>query len=75
MMFYEDEIIAEVRKNREELLAEFDGDGRKLTEYLISQRPIMEAAGVRYETDEERQARFEWNRQQQLAEERRVSSL
>ena len=74
-MKYEDSIITEVRRNREEILAEFDGDGRKLTEYIISQRPAMEAAGVRYETDGERQARFAWNRQQQEMEERRIASI
>jgi hypothetical protein len=75
MMRYEDSVITEVRKNREELLAEFGGDRRKLAEHLISQRPAMEAAGVRYETDAERQARFAWNSQQRESEELRVANL
>jgi hypothetical protein len=72
--FY-DPIVAEVRKNREELLAEFGGDTKKLTEYLAAKRPAREAAGVRYETADERQARLAWSRQQEEAENRRVASL
>jgi len=72
-MKYEDSVVAEVRQNREKLLADFDGDRRKLSEYLVSQRPAMEAAGVRYETEEERHARFAWNRQQKEIEESRVA--
>ena len=70
-----DPIVAEVRKNREEWYAEFDYDAGKLREYIISQRPEMEAAGVRYETEAEREARFAWNKQQQEAEDRRIASL
>ena len=72
--FY-DPIVAEVRKNREEWFAEFDYDADKLMAYIESKRPEREAAGIRYETESERQARFEWNRQQQEAEDRRVASL
>ena len=70
-----DPIVAEVRRNREELFAEFDCDPVKLREYLDSQRPIWEAAGVRYESEERRQARIEWNRRRREAEERRIASL
>ena len=61
--FY-DPIVAEVRKNREEMLAEFGGDTKKLTEYLESKRPEMEAAGLRFETAEGRQARLAWKKKQ-----------
>jgi len=70
-----DPIVAEVRRNREELLAEFDGDTKKLADYLASKRPAREAAGMRYETPEERQARFLWSIQQEEAENRRVANL
>jgi len=73
-VFY-DPIVAEVRKNREEMLTKFDGDTRKLTTYLESKRPEMEAAGFRFVTEEERQARIEWNRKRQEAEERKLASL
>jgi len=70
-MKYEDSVIAEVRRNREALLAGFDGDAHRMNEHLMSQQSVMESAGVRYETAEERQARFAWNRQQQELEELR----
>ena len=70
-----DPIVAEVRKNREELFAEFNYDVSKLHAYLESKRPEWEAAGAHYETQEEREARFEWNRQRQEAEELRLASL
>ena len=70
-----DPIVAEVRRNREELFAEFDCDTLKLREYLDSQRPIWEAAGVRYELEEKRQARLAWNRQRREAEKRRIACL
>jgi hypothetical protein len=72
---FNDPIVAEVRKNREELLAEFGGDTKKLTAYLESKRPEREAAGFRYVTEEERQARLAWNRQQREAEDRRLASF
>ena len=72
--FY-DPIVAEVRKNREELLAEFGGDTQKLTAYLESKRPEREAAGFRYVTEDERQARLALNRQRREAEARRVANL
>ena len=71
--FY-DPIVAEVRKNREEMLAEFGGDTKKLTAYLETKRPEMEAAGLRFETEAERQARFAWSQQQQETIERRIAS-
>ena len=57
-----DPIVAEVRQNREAMLAEFDGDTKKLSEYLKSKRPEIEAAGLHFETEEERKARLEMNR-------------
>jgi hypothetical protein len=72
--FY-DPIVAEVRKNREELLAEFDGDIKKLTAYLESKRSEMEAAGLRFESEEKRQARLAWNRQRREAEDRSFANL
>ncbi|MDR2589572.1 MAG: hypothetical protein LBC71_01095 [Oscillospiraceae bacterium] len=72
---YNDPIVAEVRKNREELLAEFDGDTKKLTAYLVAKRPQRIAAGFRYETAEERQARFAWSRQQQEILEQKLASV
>jgi hypothetical protein len=62
--FY-DPIIAEVRKNREDLFAEHDSDINKLIAYIVSERPKKKAAGVHYETEEERQARFTWSLLQQ----------
>ena len=73
--FEEDSIIAEVRKNRAELLAEFNGDTKKLIEYFISQRPAMEAAGWRYETEAELQTRKALHRQQKEAELIRIERL
>ena len=70
-----DPIVAEVRRNREAMLAEFDGDIRKLDVYLESKRPEREAAGFRYVTEEERQARLEWNRQRQAEIDRRLASV
>ena len=61
--FY-DPIVAEVRRNREAILAKFDGDMDKYSVYLKSKRPEVEAAGLRYETEEERQARLAWRKQQ-----------
>jgi len=71
--FY-DPIVAEVRKNREDLLAEFDGDTKRLTAYLKTKRPEMEAAGLRFETSAERQARFEWSQQQQEALNKKIAN-
>ena len=72
--FY-DPIVAEVRKNREELLAEFGGDTKKLREYFATQRPVWEAAGFHYETEEERQARLAWSRQQREELNRKLAAL
>ncbi|MCL2164036.1 MAG: hypothetical protein FWH55_06505 [Oscillospiraceae bacterium] len=72
---YYDPIVAEVRKNREDMLAEFGGNTKKLTAYLESKRPIREAAGCRYVTAEERQARLAWNRQRREAESRILASI
>jgi hypothetical protein len=71
----EDSIMMEVRKNRASLLAEFDGDTKKLIEHLISQKPAMEAAGWRYETEAELEARKSWHRQQQEVEQYRIKAL
>ena len=73
-VFY-DPIVAEVRKNREELLADFDGDMKKLDEYIEAKRVIRKAVGVRYETEAEREVRFAWNRQRREADEHRGASL
>ncbi|MCL1808094.1 MAG: hypothetical protein FWG31_10400 [Oscillospiraceae bacterium] len=72
---YYDPIVAEVRRNREAMLAEFGGDTKKLTAYFESKRPEMEAAGFHFVTEEERQARIAWNRQRREAEDRRIASL
>jgi hypothetical protein len=61
---FHDPIVAEVRKTREDLLAEFDGDMNKLHQYLAKQQPVWEAAGFRYVTEEERQTRLAWRRKQ-----------
>ena len=71
----EDSVITEVRKNRSELLAEFGGDTKKLIEHLQSQRPAMEAAGWRYETEAEFEARKSWQEQRQEAEQRRIAAI
>ena len=73
--FGEDSIIAEVRKHRTELLSEFDGDTKKLIEYLSAQRSAMEAAGWRYETETELETRKALHRQQQEMELRRIENL
>lgn len=76
MNYFEDDfIITEVRKNRSELLTEFNGDTKRLTEHLISQRPAMEADGWLYETEAELEARKALHRQQQEAELRRIENL
>ena len=72
---YYDPIVAEVRKNRENMLAEFYGDTTKLIAYLESKRPLREAAGCRYVTAEERQARLEWNRQRREADRRKIAGI
>jgi len=71
----EDSVITEVRKNRSELLAEFGGDTKKFIEHLKSQRPAMEAAGWRYETEAEFETRKSWHRQRQEAELRRIAAI
>ena len=70
-----DPIVAEVRRNREAMLEEFGGDTKKLTKSLESKRPEMEAAGFRFVTEEERQARLAWTKQRREAEERRIENL
>ena len=56
-------------------LAEFGGDSKKLIEHLIAQRPAMEVAGWKYETETELEARKALHRQQQEMELRRIESL
>jgi hypothetical protein len=73
--YEEDYIVSEVRKNRAELLSEFGGDTKKLIDYLISQRPKMEAAGWQYETENELAARKEWHRRQRDTEQRRMEAI
>ena len=73
--FNEDSVIMEVRKNRTELLADFGGDTKRLIEHLLSQRPAMEAAGWRYETNEEIETRKEWHRKQREEEQRKMEAI
>jgi hypothetical protein len=55
-MFYEDEVVAEVRRNREELLAEYGGiEG--LHKHMEEERPILEAQGWKFVSTEEVAAR------------------
>ena len=72
---YYDPIVAEVRKNREDMLAEFGGDTKKLIAYLEDKRPEMEAAGFHFVTAEERQARLEWNKQRKETISRKLASV
>ena len=65
--FY-DPIVAEVRRNREEMLAGFDGDTEKLISYIEIKRHEIEVSGLRYETPEERQTRLMRNRQWRVKE-------
>ena len=73
--FEEDLVITEVRRNRAGLLARFGGDAKKLVEYLAAQKPIMEAAGWRYETEAELEERKKWHQQQMEAENKRITAL
>ena len=73
--FNEDSIITEVRKNRAEVLAEFVGNTKKLIEHLISQRPAMEVAGWRYETNEELESRIFNHKIQREEEQRRIEAI
>jgi len=73
--FEEDSVIAEVRKNRTELLAEFDDDTKILIEYLIAQKPAMEVEGWKYETETELETRKALHRQEQEMELRRIESV
>jgi len=70
-----DSIVAEVRRNREAMLAEFDGDTMRLTAYLEAQRPFWEAAGFRFETEENRQARIAQSKQRREEEARRIANF
>ena len=86
---WQDPVVTEVRKNRETIYEEYGGDMRKYEEhlqeldydvkkylnYLESKRAEWEAAGIRYETKEEREARFAWNRQQRETEDRRLAAI
>ena len=47
MTYYEDDIVAEVRRNREELLLEHGGIEGYL-KYLDEQRPILESQGWKF---------------------------
>lgn len=73
-VFY-DPIVAEVRKNREALFAEFDYDAEKFREYIDAQRPILETEGFRYETEEDRKTRIEWKRMREEEEDRRIALI
>ena len=50
---WDDPIVADVRRNREALLADFDGDTHKLIQYLKEQAPKKEAAGWKAVTIDE----------------------
>ena len=45
MKQWTDPIIADVRRNREALLSDFNGDIHQLIQYLKEQHPTKEAAG------------------------------
>ena len=52
MKYYDTDIVAEVRRNREEMLVEHGGyEG--YTKYLAEQRPKLEAAGWHFATRDE----------------------
>ena len=70
-----DPIVAEVRKNREEWFAEFDYDAIKFQEYMREQQTRNKDAGIRYISQEDRQARLAWKQQQREEENRRIASL
>ncbi len=72
---FQDPIVAEVRKNREEMFAEFGGDVGRLHRYLAEQQPTWEAAGFHYETEEKRQARIAWKKQQNEERARKIASV
>ena len=72
--FY-DPIVAEVRQTRERILAEFGGDMGKYQESLAAERPKWEAMGFRYVTEEERQARLAWRRQQDEELAQKIAAL
>jgi hypothetical protein len=56
MIFYEDEIVNEVRKNRAELLEEYGGiEG--LHKHMKEERPILESQGWKFVSAEEVAAR------------------
>jgi hypothetical protein len=48
-----DPIVADVRRNREALLADFSGDIHKLIQYLKEQSPKKDAAGWKAVTIDE----------------------
>jgi len=70
-----DPIVAEVRKNREEWFAEFDYDIKKFQNYIREQQVKNKAAGVRYMSEDNRQAHLKWKRQQREDENRRIAVL
>ena len=70
-----DPIVAEVRKNREEWFAEFDCDTIKFQDYIREQQAKNKAAGVSYMSEEERQTRQAWKRQQREDENHRIANL
>ncbi|MDR1001378.1 MAG: hypothetical protein LBL96_11375 [Clostridiales bacterium] len=72
--FY-DPIVAEVRRNRKELLADFGGDIRKLDAYIDSKQREREAAGVRYVTEEEMLKRLAWKKQQDEELANKIASM
>ena len=70
-----DPIVTEVRRNRENLLADFNGDIFLLDAHIEIKRNEREASGAHYVTEEERLIRLAWNRQRRETEERRIALL
>ena len=52
MKYLDKDLVAEVRRNREDMLEEHGGF-EKYTEYLSEQRPKLEAEGWRFATPDE----------------------
>ncbi len=72
--FY-DPIVAEVRRNRKELLADFGGDIKKLDAHIDNKQRTREAAGVRYVTEADMHARLAWKEQQRQELSRKIASV
>ncbi|MDR1736151.1 MAG: hypothetical protein LBR85_04685 [Oscillospiraceae bacterium] len=71
--FKEDSVMTEIRKNRAELLAEFNGDTFKYFLNCMEQEKTLRNQGRNFESPESLAARKAWHRQQQEAEQRRAA--